>query len=199
MKAKYVGMCYIMACLLIGCGQMPMQQAHEGQTSAGDIVLQTDALTVTEGEIIERTVSSSVCEGDRNIKCDTNIYFRMEGTVEDYALYHEILMGNEPAYDTETDEYHTLEDCHYRAWENGMGQYSLGEEIFLHNMLGDETEELVDFSDVDYDIDDMEDDRLGKTNPLSASKTHWGEDSKYNDNGHLRKNKRNRCYESSWL
>ena len=37
----------------------------------------------------------------------------------------------------------------------------------------DETEELVDFSDVDY-----EDDRLGKTNPLSASKTHWGEDSK---------------------
>ena len=37
----------------------------------------------------------------------------------------------------------------------------------------DETEELVDFSDVDY-----EDDRLGKTNPLSASKTHWGENSK---------------------
>ena len=42
----------------------------------------------------------------------------------------------------------------------------------------DETEELVDFSDVDYDDDDMEDDRLGKTEPLSASKTHWGEDSK---------------------
>ena len=42
----------------------------------------------------------------------------------------------------------------------------------------DETEELVDFSDVDYDDDDMEDERLGKTNPLSASKTHWGEDSK---------------------
>lgn len=38
----------------------------------------------------------------------------------------------------------------------------------------DETEELVDFSDVDYDDDDMEDERLGKTNPLSASKTHWG-------------------------
>ena len=42
----------------------------------------------------------------------------------------------------------------------------------------DETEELVDFSDVDYDDDDVEDDRLGKTEPLSASKTHWGEDSK---------------------
>ena len=42
----------------------------------------------------------------------------------------------------------------------------------------DETEELVDFSDIDYDDDDMEDERLGKTNPLSASKTHWGEDSK---------------------
>ena len=42
----------------------------------------------------------------------------------------------------------------------------------------DETEELVDFSDVDYEDDDMEDDRLGKTNPLGASKTHWGEDSK---------------------
>ncbi|MDD6074699.1 MAG: hypothetical protein PUB88_10695, partial [Clostridium sp.] len=41
----------------------------------------------------------------------------------------------------------------------------------------DEAEELVDFSDVDYD-DDMEDDCLGKTNPLSASKTPWGEDSK---------------------
>ena len=26
----------------------------------------------------------------------------------------------------------------------------------------------------------MEDERLGKTNPLSASKTHWGEDSKCN-------------------
>ena len=44
----------------------------------------------------------------------------------------------------------------------------------------DETEELVDFSDVDYDDDDMEDERLGKTEPLSASKTHWGEDSKRN-------------------
>ena len=42
----------------------------------------------------------------------------------------------------------------------------------------DDTEELVDFSDVDYEDDDMEDDRLGKTNPLGASKTHWGEDSK---------------------
>ena len=44
----------------------------------------------------------------------------------------------------------------------------------------EETEELVDFSDVDYEDDDMEDERLGKTNPLSASKTHWGEDSKRN-------------------
>lgn len=44
----------------------------------------------------------------------------------------------------------------------------------------EETEELVDLSDVDYEDDDMEDDRLGKTNPLSASKTHWGEDSKWN-------------------
>ena len=42
----------------------------------------------------------------------------------------------------------------------------------------DENEELVAFSDVDYEDDDTEDDRLGKTNPLSASKTHWGEDSK---------------------
>lgn len=42
----------------------------------------------------------------------------------------------------------------------------------------DETEELVDFSDVDYDDDDVEDDCLGKTEPLSVSKTHWGEDSK---------------------
>ena len=33
------------------------------------------------------------------------------------------------------------------------------------------------FSDVDYEDDDTEDDRLGKTEPLSASKTHWGEDS----------------------
>ena len=42
----------------------------------------------------------------------------------------------------------------------------------------EETEELVDFSDVDYEDDDMEDDCLGKTNPLSVSKMHWGEDSK---------------------
>ena len=42
----------------------------------------------------------------------------------------------------------------------------------------DETEELVDFSDVDYDDDDVEDDRLGKTEPFSVSKMHWGEDSK---------------------
>ena len=42
----------------------------------------------------------------------------------------------------------------------------------------DDNDELVAFSDVDYEDDDTEDDRLGKTNPLSASKTHWGEDSK---------------------
>ena len=36
----------------------------------------------------------------------------------------------------------------------------------------------MDFSDVEYEDDDMEDDRLRKTNPLSVSKTHWGEDSK---------------------
>ena len=47
-----------------------------------------------------------------------------------------------------------------------------------NNDDADGTDELVNFSDVDYDIDDMEDDCLGKTNPLSASKTHWGEDSK---------------------
>ena len=47
----------------------------------------------------------------------------------------------------------------------------------------DENEELVAFSDVDYEDDDTEDDRLGKTNPLSASKTHWGEDSKCNTDG----------------
>ena len=41
-----------------------------------------------------------------------------------------------------------------------------------------DNDELVAFSDVDYEDDDTEDDRLGKTNPLSASKTHWGEDSK---------------------
>ena len=38
----------------------------------------------------------------------------------------------------------------------------------------DDNDELVAFSDVDYEDDDTEDDRLGKTNPLSASKTHWG-------------------------
>ena len=42
----------------------------------------------------------------------------------------------------------------------------------------DDNDKLVAFSDVDYEDDDTEDDRLGKTNPLSASKTHWGEDSK---------------------
>lgn len=42
----------------------------------------------------------------------------------------------------------------------------------------DETDELVAFSDVDYEDDDAEDEALRKTNPLSASKTHWGEDSK---------------------
>ena len=47
-----------------------------------------------------------------------------------------------------------------------------------NNDDADGTDELVNFPDVDYDIDDMEDDCLGKTNPLSASKTHWGEDSK---------------------
>jgi hypothetical protein len=47
----------------------------------------------------------------------------------------------------------------------------------------DENEELVAFSDVDYEDDDTEDDCLGKTNPLSASKTHWGEDSKCNTDG----------------
>lgn len=46
----------------------------------------------------------------------------------------------------------------------------------------DDNDELVAFSDVDYEDDDTEDDRLGKTNPLSASKTHWGEDSKYYPN-----------------
>ena len=42
----------------------------------------------------------------------------------------------------------------------------------------DENEELVAFSDVDYEDDDMEDEALRKTESLSASKTHWGEDSK---------------------
>lgn len=31
---------------------------------------------------------------------------------------------------------------------------------------------------IDVNCSNTEDDRLGKTNPLSASKTHWGEDSK---------------------
>ena len=44
----------------------------------------------------------------------------------------------------------------------------------------DETEDLVDFSDVNYDEDDMEDNCLGKIDPLNAAKTHWGEDSKRN-------------------
>ena len=38
---------------------------------------------------------------------------------------------------------------------------------------GEETEESKCCS-----VDDVEDDRLGKTEPPSASKTHWGEDSK---------------------
>lgn len=38
----------------------------------------------------------------------------------------------------------------------------------------DENEELVAFSDVDYEDDDRSDEALRKTNPLSASKTHWG-------------------------
>ena len=42
----------------------------------------------------------------------------------------------------------------------------------------DDNDELVAFSDIDYEDDDTEDDRLGKTNPLSASKMHWWEDSK---------------------
>ena len=42
----------------------------------------------------------------------------------------------------------------------------------------DENEELVNFSDIDYEDDDRSDEALRKTNPLSASKTHWGEDSK---------------------
>ena len=51
-------------------------------------------------------------------------------------------------------------------------------DTFSNTESDDITEELVDFSDVDYEDDDMEDDCLGKINPLSASKTHWGEDSK---------------------
>ena len=50
--------------------------------------------------------------------------------------------------------------------------------IASENTDDDETEKLEDLPDVDYDEEDMEDDRLGKTEPLSASKTHWGEDSK---------------------
>lgn len=42
----------------------------------------------------------------------------------------------------------------------------------------DETDKLEPFSDVDYEDDDIADERLGKTNPLSASKTHLCEDSK---------------------
>jgi hypothetical protein len=42
----------------------------------------------------------------------------------------------------------------------------------------EEAEELEQFSDVDYDGDEQEDDREEKTNPLNAAKTHWGEDSK---------------------
>lgn len=42
----------------------------------------------------------------------------------------------------------------------------------------DDNDELVAFSDVDYEDENMEDEALRKTNPLSASKTHRGEDSK---------------------
>jgi hypothetical protein len=49
---------------------------------------------------------------------------------------------------------------------------SVNAHVILFGVRDDEIEELVDFSDVDYNIDDMEDERLGKTNPLSASKTH---------------------------
>ncbi len=42
----------------------------------------------------------------------------------------------------------------------------------------DETDDLMPFNDVDYEDSDMEENCLGVTNPLSALKTHWGEDSK---------------------
>lgn len=48
----------------------------------------------------------------------------------------------------------------------------------------DDADDLEPFSDVDYEDDDQEDDCLGKTEPLSASKTHWGEDSKRNTHVH---------------
>ena len=42
----------------------------------------------------------------------------------------------------------------------------------------DETDELVPFSDVDYDDGDEEGDGMGNASPFRAPKTHWGEDSK---------------------
>ena len=63
-----------------------------------------------------------------------------------------------------------------------MSKYNICECLLINRRDNtddeDDNDELVAFSDVDYEDDDTEDDRLGKTNPLSASKTHWGEDSK---------------------
>jgi site-specific DNA recombinase len=42
----------------------------------------------------------------------------------------------------------------------------------------DESEELVDFSDVDYEDYDMEEGFAGENHSFSGSKTHWGDDSK---------------------
>ena len=42
----------------------------------------------------------------------------------------------------------------------------------------DETDELVPFSDVNYDDGDEEDNGMGNASPFRAPKTRWGEDSK---------------------
>ena len=158
-----LGVCCIIGCLFIGCaaegnytGQESISEdsiISENATISEDsisenisqqeegILLQTEYLTITEEELLAETVIAAV--GDKRYKVYGSFYVRVEGAVEDYALYHDFLMGTAEAYDTYREQYHTLEDVKNIMFNYSLGYVPGGVDIFLFDITGDGTEELI--------------------------------------------------------
>ena len=158
-----LGLCCIIGCLLVGCaveGNNTGQESISGDSIISEnatisentisenesqqeegILLRTEYLTITEEELLTEPVAVSANDG--RYKGLSPFYVRVEGNVEDYALYHDFLMGTTEAYDTHREQYHTLEDVLDMIFYYGIGEGPGGVDILLFDISGDGIEELI--------------------------------------------------------
>ena len=107
------------------------------------------------------------------IKCPRCMLNYINEETEQYCKVCLVDMGKiqgQPELDLD-EEYKLCPECNENYLEEG-------EDLCYACRIKHISQEKDDDAIDDYEDDDMEDDRLGKTEPLSASKTHWGEDSK---------------------